>query len=267
MLRAAALSLLILVSIVVILPLAQSSAHNSSRSSVTYRKKRLRRHSRAWWRRYRARVRARRAAALTRAHQTGVDEQGHDQEASLAPNASAITGGIYNDPSGLFTLTLPAGWSRRPLWSQGEATFRIYAMDGRRIGQASLSVVPSSVSAGGVSSPRARSRSLGGVALTDLRRTVIDKMIALNGWVINDMERELGGRRVFLVIAQTATSPDGRTPQQLWTFYFTEIDGRIYSLATSMPLEFSDRLAGESEQIMSSFRTNRPASLAEKPSR
>ena len=267
MLRAAALSLLVLLSIAAILPLAQSSAHDKSRSSVTHRKKRFRRHSRAWWRRYRAHLRRRRATALQSALQPGVSEQSRDQEGAVSPNASAITGGIYNDPSGLFSLTMPAGWSRRPVWAQGEAKFRIYSPDGRQIGQASLSVVPASVSTGGASSARARAHSLGGVALSDLRRTVIDKMIALNGWVINDLERELGGHRVFLVIAQTAASPDGRTPQQSWIFYFTEMDDRIYSLATSMPLEFSDRLAGESAQVMASFRTNRPASLAEKPSR
>jgi hypothetical protein len=95
--------------------------------------------------------------------------------------------------------------------------------------------------------------------LADLRRTVIDKMIAANGWVTNDLEREINGRRVLLVFAQTAASSDASTPQLSWTFYFTEMEGRIYSLATSVPLEFSDRLALESEQVMASFRNNRSA--------
>lgn len=263
MLRAAALSLLVLFSIAALLPLAHSSAQqDGSRSSVAHRKKRLRRHSRAWWRRYRAHLQRRRRAALERAQKPGTPEQGRDQEAALSPNASAITGGIYNDPSGLFSLTMPVGWSRRPVWAQGQATFRIYAPDGRRIGQAALSVVQAVASAGSMVSPRARARSLGGVALADLRRTVIDKMIAANGWVTNDLEREINGRRVFIVLAQTAASPDASTPQQSWSFYFTEMDGRIYSLATSAPLEFSDRLALESEQVIASFRNNRPSTVA-----
>jgi hypothetical protein len=40
------------------------------------------------------------------------------------------------------------------------------------------------------------------------------------------------------------------------------MDGRIYSLATSAPLEFSDRLAGEAEQVVASFRNNRPSTVA-----
>jgi hypothetical protein len=259
MLRAAALSLLVLLSIAAILPLADSSAKDNSRSSVSQRKKRLRRHSRAWWRRYRAHLRRRRAAAIRSAQTRVAPEQSRDQEAAISPNTSAITGGIYNDPSGLFSLTMPVGWSRRPVWAQGEARFRIYAPDGRRIGQAALSVVQVGASAGGALSARARARSLGGVALADLRRTVIDKMIAANGWVTNDLEREINGRRVLLVFAQTAASSDASTPQLAWTFYFTELEGRIYSLATSVPLEFSDRLALESEQVMASFRNNRSA--------
>lgn len=254
MLRAAALSLLVLLSIAAMLPLANSSAKDTSRSSVTQRKKRFRRHSRAWWRRYRAHLRRRRAAALARARNPAAPAESREQEAVLSPNSSAITGGTYNDPSGFFSLQMPVGWSRRPVWSQGEATFRIYGPDGRRIGQAALAVVQAPASSDGALSARARARALGGVALADLRRTVIDKMIAANGWVINDMERELGGHRAFAVVAQT--------PQQSWVFYFMEMDGRVYRLATSVPLEFSDRLAGEAAQVMASFRTNRPATVS-----
>src|SRR3954471_15140470 len=62
MLRAAALSLLILVSVAVMLPLVDSSAHNSGRPTVSRRSHMRHRHSRAWWRRYHTRLRRQRAA-------------------------------------------------------------------------------------------------------------------------------------------------------------------------------------------------------------
>jgi hypothetical protein len=84
-------------------------------------------------------------------------------------------------------------------------------------------------------------------------------MVSANGWVVNDLQREIGGRPVFIVLAQTSASSDGKTPQLSWAFYFTEIDGRIYSLAASSLLEFSNRLADESAQFMASFHANRAA--------
>ena len=240
MLRAVALSLLVLFSIATLLPLAHSSAQGEGeRVAATRRsKKRVRRYSRAWWRRYRAHLRRRKRAALLSRKQSepGLNALVSDQDnAPISPNSLSSTGGIYNDPRGLFSLTMPGGWRGRSVAANGEARFRIYAPDGRPVGQATLSVVQAAASASGaVSTARARARTLGGVLLADLRRTVIDKMVVSNGWVVNELEQEINGRRVFVVIAQTAASPDGSTPQQSWTFHFTEADGRIYSLATSM---------------------------------
>jgi hypothetical protein len=87
-------------------------------------------------------------------------------------------------------------------------------------------------------------------------------MLVSNGWVVNDYEREIGGRRAFVVVAQTAASSDGREPQQSWVFYFTELDGRIYSFAAHAPLEFADRVLAESEQVMASLRLRTRSSVA-----
>ncbi len=47
-------------------------------------------------------------------------------------------------------------------------------------------------------------------------------------------------------------------------FYFTEVEGRIYSLATNAPNEASERLARESEKVINSLqRVNRPTQAAE----
>jgi hypothetical protein len=103
---------------------------------------------------------------------------------------------------------------------------------------------------------RKQSQSLSGVPVSALRRTVIDKMIKEGGWVVNDYQKEINGRRVFVVQAQTPASADGRNPAQSETYYFTEVDGRIYSLATTAPVDAADRVAAGSEQVMSSFSTS-----------
>ena len=71
---------------------------------------------------------------------------------------------------------------------------------------------------------------VGGASFTELRRIVIDKMISAGGWVVNDRQREIGGRRVFEVIAQTP-STNGK-PDQVWNFYFAEVDGEFTRLTT-----------------------------------
>jgi hypothetical protein len=89
------------------------------------------------------------------------------------------------------------------------------------------------------------------VPVTALRRTVIDRMVAEGGWVTNDLVREIQGRRVFVVIAQTGQPG---APTATWTFYFTELDGRVYSLATTTPIEFTGTVAAGSEQFVASLR-------------
>jgi hypothetical protein len=224
-----------LFSVVVMLPFASSTAHGIRQASGSQQQRRYRRHSRAWWRRYRARLRQRRAEA--RAHRN-------------APLAQGVT----NSTSGFTTpalRSLPAGWNNVSLTTGGEARFRTEA-SAPLLGQASLAVVARSRPNPTYLTHREQSRMLAGVAFSDLRRIVIDKMINAGGWVINDYERQVNGGRVFTVIAQTPA--DGRTPERSWNFYFAEVDGQIYSLTLNAPSQFSDRLAGEGEKFISSMR-------------
>jgi len=131
--------------------------------------------------------------------------------------------------------------------------FRTDPVNGAVPGQAALSVVALSRPNPGYLTSREQQRMLGGVSFSDLRRIVIDKMVAAGGWVINDYERELTGHRVLVVTAQTAS--DGRAPEKAWNFYFTEINGRIYSLTTNTPLQSSERMALEAESFISSLQT------------
>jgi hypothetical protein len=261
--------LLVLISVAVMLPLVDSSAHNSGRSTASRRHHMGHRHSRAWWRRYRARLRRQRAALKRKETLQSVRGQSLNSAADSHNNIAApvkaqapVKGAVASSSSELKSpvnaLSLPNGWSKRGV-AGGETKFVVSAPDGQYVGAATLSLVNANASGETMMTARANRRTLGGVLLSELRRKVIDKMIGANGWVVNDLQREIGGRPVFIVLAQTSASSDGRTPQLSWAFYFTEIDGRIYSLAASSLLEFSNRLADESAQFMASFHANRAA--------
>src|SRR5947209_12657946 len=113
--RRIALSLGLLASMVVMLPFATSTAHNL-RFQLSARSHRFH-HSRAWWRRHRAKIR-RRQALLERRRALVTDEQAKAPSLALAkpsdnhvamPGALAVPDGLYRD--GTFAMSLPSGWS------------------------------------------------------------------------------------------------------------------------------------------------------------
>lgn len=132
--------------------------------------------------------------------------------------------------------------------------FRTNTDNGSIPGEVSLSVVAQSRPNPGWLSAHEQRRMLAGVALGDLRRTVIDKMLAAGGWVTNDYLRDVAGYRVFVVTAKTPSS--GALLEKTWNFYFTEADGRIYSLTTNTPRQFSDQMAAEAESFISSLHSH-----------
>src|SRR5687768_13149331 len=119
-------------------------------------------------------------------------------------------------------------------------------------GQMSLSVVALSRPNPVFLTSREEKSMLAGLAVADLRRIVIDKMVSAGGWVTNDFMREVNGKRVFVVMARTPG--DTLTPERAWTFYFTEAGGRIYGLTTDSPLEFADRMSNEAERYIETLR-------------
>ena len=264
MLRAAALSLLMLFTVVTMLPLTSSSAHNNEGSAASSHRKRFRRHSRAWWRRYRARQRRRRASiARQRALKALRMQNALADKSAIQPGT--VAGDVYNHPRGPWSVTMPDGWSNRPATDGNEMKFHINT-NGDTTGQATLSMVAmanGSDSSG--TAKRNQDRTLGGIPVATLRRTVIDRMIKEGGWVLNDFSREIAGRRVFVVQAQTPGSSDGRTQSQSQTYYFTEVDGRIYSLATAVPVGTSERVAAGSEQVVASIHLNNRATPGAAP--
>jgi len=121
-------------------------------------------------------------------------------------------------------------------------------------GQVALSVVAQSRPNPGYITAREERRLLAGIAITDLRGIVIDKMMTAGGWVTNDFQRLVAGNRVFVVTAQTPG--DARGPEKTWNFYFTEVNGRIYSLTTNTPRQFSDRMEVEAEGFIAALYAN-----------
>ena len=146
---------------------------------------------------------------------------------------------------------LPAGWNSEIRTGSAEMKFRTGTVSGSVPGQAALAVVAQSRPNPGYLTQREERRMLAGTAVTDLRRIVIDKMITAGGWVVNDYQRDMAGYRVFVVTAQTPS--DARSPEKSWNFYFTEINGRIYSLTTNTPRQFSDRMAADAEKFIASL--------------
>lgn len=235
MLRTITLSLLMLFSVVVMLPFASSTAHGLRQASSSSQHRRYRRHSRAWWRRHRARLRLRRAAAL--AHRN-------------APLGPVFNNSIRPDAAPAALLKLPAGWNTAAVANGSELKFRTEG-SATIPGQGTLAVVARSRPNPAYLTQREQRTMLSGVSFSDLRRIAIDKMINAGGWVINDYERQVNGARVFVVIAQTPS--DGRSPEKSWNFYFAEVDGKIYSLTLNTPVEFSNQLAAEGEKFISSL--------------
>jgi hypothetical protein len=250
MLRTITISILMLISFGAILPLDDSGAYGIRQNSVAKRHH-YRKHSRAWWRRYRARQRRRRAAMLAvMAHRKAL-------LALKLPQPTAVTGPAPVTGTTSATPKLPNGWNNVSPANSAEMKFRTGVDSSGAPGQATLTVVAQSRPMPNYLSVREQRRMLAGISVYDLRRIVIDKMITAGGWVTNDFQREVNGFRVFVVTAQTPS--DARSPEKSWNFYFTEINGQVYSLTTNTPREFSDRVAAEAEAFITSLHANSTA--------
>jgi hypothetical protein len=285
--RAIALSLIMLLTVGLMLPLVPTEASNKSKShySNKKKKKKLKKYSRAWWRRYRAQQRRKRALlARKRALQAKKTTMYAKAKAKATPNTKNVaksgnaaktetvgqvvqqattsyTGGYYRDARGGWSVTVPNGWSSRPSQDGSDSTFRVYS-DGRASGSATISVAGSAAPQfNDTPNAKGQLKTLGGVPVVNLRRIVIDKMIREEGWVVNDYMKEIGGKKVFVVVAQTPAM-NGQ-PAQTKVFYFTESGGRIMSMTTSTTADSADRIANESEKVIESLNKNAASNSAQ----
>ena len=260
LIRAIALSLALLIGIGTIVPLATEYAQAGPRKHKKYKRhhKRYKKYSKAWWRQYRARQRNRRAMAsrrrALRLRQIRLENaRKASQNAPEAKTAKAAPEQPGVLPSG---QAAPASWKRGTSTS-GELQFRVDNNAGAQIGSASISVVGPAM---GDAPAYGRVKTVGGVPTTSLRREVIDRMIRENGWVVNDYQKEIGGRSVYVVVAQ---SQNGNGQVNSRMFYFTEANGRIYSVPTTSGTNEAERLAEESEKVINSLQARpRPTQQA-----
>jgi hypothetical protein len=268
--RAIALSLALLVGIGVIVPLATDTTEAGQRAAKKKKKrgwKGVKKYSKRWWQLYRAQerrkksLRARkRSLKLRQLRLAKARAADPSAEPALAaakrPSTPARTSSAAPKavlPSG---DKAPQGWSPSQT-SASEMQFRVNNSSGDQVGSASISVVGPAVNS---STPDNLNRTVGGVATTSLRREVIDRMIRENGWVVNDYQKQISGQQVYIVEAQSQAK-NGAVQSRM--FYFTEVDGRIYSVATNSPVNESTRLAEESEKVINSLKTRvRPAQRA-----
>jgi hypothetical protein len=261
--RAIALSLALLIGIGTIIPLATDSVEAGPRTAKKYKKhKKYKKYSKRWWRQYRARMKRKRALQarrralrlrqlrLARARRSGTRKT---RVAVSAKPAKTEDQGVALLPSG---QEAPKGWKRGQS-SGSEVQFRVDNGSGSEVGSAAISVVGPAT---GESVDTGRNRAVGGVPTSALRREVINRMIRENGWVVNDYQKEIGGKSVYVVVAQSQAS-GGRVQSRM--FYFTEADGRIYSVSTNSATEAAERIAEESEKVIFSLQARpRPVQQA-----
>lgn len=265
LIRAIALSLALMIGLGTIIPLATETTEAGPHKHRRYKKHHHRQHhyrkySKAWWRQYHARQRRKRALAarrralrlrqlrLAKAGQSG-DTGSSKKSVKTAPVKTAEETSLL--PTG---EAAPQGW-KRSTSSPGELQFRVDNSSGAQIGSAAISVVGPAT---GETADRGRTHLLAGIPTTSLRREVINRMIRENGWVVNDYQKEIGGKSVYVVVAQSQAA--GRVQSRM--FYFTEAEGRIYSVATNSSSDDAQRLAEESEKVINSLHRSRPAQQA-----
>jgi len=264
LLRAIVLSLALLIGIGTIIPLATEYAEAGPRKNRKYKKKhkKYKKYSKRWWREYNKRkkrqkllaarkrslrLRRLRLARAKKAMQNGKAKPAQTVSKTVEDKSPAVL------PTG---EAAPTGWKRGQN-STSEVQFQVDNGRGAKLGSAAISVVGPAMNDEGNTG---KNKTIGGVPTASLRRTVIDRMIRENGWVVNDYQKEIGGNKVYVVVAQ---SQDGGAIQSRM-FYFTEADGRIYSVATNSQTDAAERLAEESEKVINSLqrRTTPPVQQA-----
>lgn len=276
MLRAIVLSVALFVGLGALIPLATDYAEAGQKKQKKTKKRSAKKYSREWWRAYRARkngdssLEKRKEAMrlrqirLTKEREEEIAKNGGkwikittwngenwvsknewiaitSQNPTVpVPDEMAVKSEIVKETP----MAQPKTRRERRMQeaTNAEAQFKVNNRAGEELGSASITVVGAAMG-----DDNARAKTLSGVSTSSLRRTVIDQMIRENGWVVNDYQKEVGGKKVYVVVAQ---SPGMGGMVQSRMFYFTEVDGRIYSVATNSPTEKSGQIADESEKIV-----------------
>ncbi|MEO6588232.1 MAG: hypothetical protein ABIP06_02790 [Pyrinomonadaceae bacterium] len=276
MLRAVILSLALFIGLGALIPLATDYSEAAQQKQRKSKKRSAKKYSKEWWKAYRARKRGDSSLAkrkeslrlrqlrLAKEREEEIARNGgkwvvvttwngenwvsknewiavtSDTPTVAVPDSMAVRSAVIKDEP------VAGPKNRRGKQKQAapnaEAQFKVTNKTGDELGSASISVVGAATG-----EDNARSKTLSGISTSSLRRTVIDQMIKENGWVVNDYQKQVGDKKVYVVVAQSP-GLGGQTQSRM--FYFTEVDGRIYSVATNSLTEKSGQIADESEKIV-----------------
>lgn len=258
--RAIALSLALLIGIGAVVPLATNYTEAGSRKHKKHKKKhrKYKKYSKQWWRAYHARARQRKALEARKrsmrlrqirlANARKANQKNGSEQNVTAKSVSRKTVAENTAPAVLPSgETAPKGW-KRGATSPSELQYRVDDDKGMNVGLASVTVVGPTQ---GNDLDNGQNKTVGGIATSSLRGTVIDKMIRESGWVVNDYQKQIGGRKVYVVVAQ---SPGAGGVIQSRLFYFAEVGGSIYSVATNAPVDNSRRIEEETEKVINSLQ-------------
>jgi hypothetical protein len=249
LIRAIALSIALVVGVGVLVPLATQTTEAGPHHSRYKKHRKYRKYSKAWWRAYHKRQRARRALAARRRalrlKQLRMAEARKAEKSTTPAKKEIVKTSAAVEPPSLLPSgeEAPRGWKKTSV-TPGELKFGVTDASGQTVGSATISVVGPAM---GESNAH---NTLSGVPTTSLRREVINRMISENGWVVNDYQKDLNGKKVYVVVAQSQSG--GRVSSRM--FYFTEVDGRIYSVTTTSSPDATDRLSDETEKVINSLQ-------------
>lgn len=261
MVRAIALSIALLIGLGTLVPLATEYAEAGAVKTRKYKKKKrswkgVKKYSKRWWQLYRAqerRKKARRRALARRSRSLRLRRMRNAKarEAASGKATAASAGSVK--PAAKPAVMLPSGQAAPRNWQTDETNgsevrFKVANGGGGDAGSAAISVIGTTQ---GETVSTGRHRSVGGVATQSLRRDVINRMVRENGWVVNDFQKDIGGKSVYVVVAQSQ-APNGRIQSRM--FYFTESNGRIYSVATNTSADAAERIAEETENVIRSLQ-------------
>ncbi|MEO5858709.1 MAG: hypothetical protein ABIR33_07145 [Pyrinomonadaceae bacterium] len=248
LIRAIALTLALVFGAAVIVPVATESVEAGKTKKKKYSSKKYKKYSKQWWRQYRAQQRRKKAMQARRRSLRLRQLRLAKVRRVSQPKVATATKPVTVDKQAT-TAMLPSGQTAPAGWQPGSQSGSEvqFSVDGGR-GTAAISVVGP---ANGETVDTGRNRAVGGVPTSALRREVINRMIRENGWVVNDFQKDVGNKKVYVVVAQSQGA-GGRLNSRM--FYFTEVDGRIYSLATNTNVDSADRIAEESEKVLNSLQ-------------
>jgi hypothetical protein len=267
--RAIALSLALLIGIGAIVPLATNYTEAGVKAKKHKKRnwKGVKKYSKRWWQLYRRQERRKKANLARnrslRLRRIRLANAGNAVQKNSVNQNYTVKSNRKTAVENSSTAMLPSGEAAPKGWKRGatspsELQYRVDDDKGANLGSASVSIVGPTQ---GADLDNARSKTVGGVATSSLRGTVIDRMIRESGWVVNDYQKEIGGKKVYVVVAQ---SPGAGGVIQSRLFYFTEVGGSIYSVATNAPVDNSRRIEEESERVINSLqRKANPVQQAE----